>query len=78
MIRNTIRISYVLLLLVLVACTHTNNVGVGNREKATKYYEDCIEDCIEDLRKQVDRYPETDAIQEIVKCQQSAVEKGMM
>ena len=71
MIRNTIRISYVLLLLVLVACTHTNNVGAGNREKATKYYEDCIED----LLKQVERHPETDAVQEIAKCRQSAVEK---
>ena len=74
MIRNTIRILYVLLLLALIACTHTNNVGTGNREKATKYYENCIED----LRKQVEQYPETDAVQEIVKCRQSAVEKGMM
>lgn len=74
MIRNTIRISYVLLLLVLVACTHTNNVGAGNREKATEHYENCIEN----VRKQVEQYPETDAIQEIVNCRQSAVEKGVM
>lgn len=74
MIRNTIRISYVLLLLVLVACTHTNNVSVGNREKATKHYENCIEN----VRKEIERYPETDAIQEIAKCRQSAIEKGMM
>ena len=71
MIRNTIRISYVLVLLVLVAYTHTNNVGAGNRENVTKYYENCIEN----LRKQVERYPETDAIQEIVKCRQSAIER---
>nr|DAS96703.1 MAG TPA: hypothetical protein [Caudoviricetes sp.] len=30
------------------------------------------------MRKQVEQYPETDAVQEIVKCRQSAVEKGMM
>lgn len=71
MIRNTIRISYVLLLLVLVACTHTNNVGAGNREKATKHYENCIEN----VRKEVKQYPETDAIQEIAKCRQFAIER---
>jgi hypothetical protein len=74
MIRNTIRISYVLLLLALIACTHTNNVDAGNREKATKHYENCIEN----VRKQVEQHPETDTIQEIAKCRQSAVEKGMM